>query len=114
MKIVLSETRAISETSPASFTVQDAVEGDVLFTFRLVQREEDGNQSYTRYVVKDSHHGEIQISNVPTTKSVRLSESMRVGTYMNTSKLYLTFSLTEVLEGGYRNINVRFFTDKED
>ena len=114
MELILSETKAISKDSPAVFYVKDNIEGDMTFSFILVDKPEDEGRSYTRYDVIDSHTGEFRISNVPSNRGVSLSQQMKVGTYQNDKKLYMSFTITKEMENGYHNITVEFFTKKEE
>lgn len=113
MRTILSETKAISSKCPAIFTVKDDVGGDMVFTFKLVYKDDDGQQSYTRFIVKDSHSGEIQISNAPQDKSIRLADWLKVGEYKDKDKLFVSFSLTQILEDDFRNISVLFAIKEE-
>lgn len=105
---VLAGKLAISKQSPAIFTVRGDENGDMEVTFILEDRKEDKG-SYTRYQVISKHQANVIISNVERDKRTVLTEPMRVGTY-NSNDLFLLFSISAINNGGYHEIEVRFFT----
>lgn len=112
-KIILEETRAISLDHPVVFVIPDNVEGDMTFTIKLVNNKEDGADSYTRYNAIDAYNAEIIISNAPKNKSLTIGNDIFLGTYKKKYKLFLKYSLTEILENEFRNISVRFISKEQ-
>lgn len=108
---VLSQKLAISKQSPASFTIKDEEDGDMVLTFIMEDRKEDDG-SYTRYQVISEHKANVIITNVARDKRTILTEPMRVGTYKN-KDLFLLFCISEI-NNGYHEIDVRLFTKGGD
>lgn len=92
METLFKKTYEISKETPAKSIVYDEVEGNIEFSYKIVDEVQNPKDSYTRYEVADPHHATILISNVKG-YGVRLNEPFRLGTYMNKYNLYLTYVL---------------------
>lgn len=109
-KVVVKKSK-ISQTSPLYFKIMDEVEGDIELSM-ILKRDTIKTSSFTRYLVKDAHHAEIQICNALDEKNVQTKEKIKIGTYANEYKLFLQFRL-EPLENKQRNIEVIFIISKD-
>ena len=110
MEILFKKTYEISKETPAKSIVYDSIEGDIEFSFKIVDEVQSPKDSYTRYEVADPHHATILISNVKGF-GVRLDDPFRLGTYMSKYNLYLTYVLY-CLEQKEWFIEVTYLYDK--
>lgn len=78
----------IDTDKPFVVSVEDSVEGDMEFSFKLIYNEFNG--SYTRYRVINDHQAEVIISNVRD-KGVRSANPIELGTYLGKYELFASF-----------------------
>lgn len=81
-------TGKLSNKDSFAVKIQDEVEGDMTFTFKL--KNDYYNHSYTTYHVLDPHNAEIIISNV-SGNGVKSQTSIELGTYAGKYRLFLDF-----------------------
>lgn len=84
----LNTSGRISTDTPFVARIEDNIEGDMLFSFKL--KEDDKKHSYTTYDAINSHEALLTISNVKG-NGVQSSDPICVGTYQGKFLLYVTF-----------------------
>lgn len=102
----------ISYTKIVNAIIKDEVEGDINLSIRLLQ---DANtyESFTKYVVENSHKAEIRIFNASNTQYVRTTVPILLGTYKRSYKLYLEYLLEPADAGNQRVIKLVFSISKQ-
>lgn len=78
----------ISGDKPFVVTIPDEIEGDMEFSFKI--KNDEFNQSYTKYNVLGDHNAEIVISNVKY-NGVKSTKPIMLGTFKEMYYLYVSF-----------------------
>lgn len=102
----------ISKTKDLYVVVKDEVEGDIHLTIKL-KDVPDTRESFTKYVVENSHKAEIRIFNASPVLYVRTTDPIKLGTYKNQYTLKLDFLLEPSGADSQRVIQLNFFITKD-
>ena len=111
--LLLQQTTKISMNQNATILIEDSVDVDMTFVFKLAVDNENAH-SYTRYNVIDNANGEIIIYNIGAARTVSLKEPMPVGTYKKEFRLYVNYVLyVATNKADASTIDISFLTSKE-
>lgn len=102
----------ISKSKDLYVVVKDDVEGDIHLTIKLKEIS-DTRESFTKYVVENSHKAEIRIFNASPVQFVRTTEPIKLGTYKNKYTLKFDYLLEPSGADSQRVIQLNFFITKD-
>lgn len=102
----------ISQTKDLYVVIKDEVEGDIHLSIKL-KNAADTHESFTKYVVENSHRAEIRIFNASPVQYVRTTDPIKLGTYKNRYILKLDFLLEPSGADSQRVIQLNFFITKD-